>query len=67
MACGSRQQDTKSGLPKGKWNTQLYSTQVKQHWPQEGMHILAQYDEDSVVVYQAYQPQIADYAVEHQW
>ena len=29
-------------------------------------YILAQYDDDSVVVYQAYCPKIAEYAVKHQ-
>jgi hypothetical protein len=36
------------------------------HWPQAGQHILAQFDEDSIVVYQAYRPSIALYAVENQ-
>jgi len=36
------------------------------HWPQTGQHILAQFDDDSVVVYQAYRTSIAQYAVEHQ-
>ncbi|XLZ70694.1 DUF4291 domain-containing protein [Massilia sp. SR12] len=35
-------------------------------WPHEGKHILAQFDESSVVVYQAYRTSIAQYAVEHQ-
>ncbi|MEM7606764.1 MAG: DUF4291 domain-containing protein [Myxococcota bacterium] len=35
-------------------------------WPQAGKHVLAQYDETSVVVYQAYRPAIADHAVAHQ-
>lgn len=34
-------------------------------WPQEGQHILAQYDDQSVVVYQAYRPSIAGYATRH--
>jgi len=34
-------------------------------WPQEGQHILAQYDDQSVVVYQAYRPSIASYAIRH--
>lgn len=42
-----------------------YIDQVKQ-WPQEGRHILAQYDDKSIVVYQAYRPSIAEYAVRHQ-
>ena len=36
------------------------------HWPRTGRHILAQYDDASIVVYQAYRPAIAEYAVKHQ-
>jgi len=35
-------------------------------WPTAGRHILAQSDEQTVVVYQAYRPEIAEWAVEHQ-
>lgn len=35
-------------------------------WPQSGRHILAQYDSDSIYVYQAYRPSIASFAVDHQ-
>ncbi len=49
------------------WRVQSYVEQRDKEWPQEGRHILAQYDEESVVVYQAYCPEIADYAVKHQW
>jgi len=34
--------------------------------PKSGRHILAQYEAQSVVVYQAFKPLIADYAVNHQ-
>lgn len=34
-------------------------------WPREGRHLLAQFDDASVVVYQAYRPEIARWAVEH--
>ena len=44
--------------------TELYPEQVKV-WPKEGRHILAQYDEDTIVVYQAYRPSIGRYAAEH--
>lgn len=37
-----------------------YETQ-KKRWPQEGRHILAQFDQDSVVVYQAYGPEIGSF------
>jgi len=34
--------------------------------PQSGQHILAQQKENSLIVYQAFNPRIASYAVEHQ-
>ncbi len=34
-------------------------------WPPHGRHILAQYDDDSVWVYQAYRQEIGDFAAEH--
>lgn len=37
-----------------------------EEWPQRGQHILATYDENSIIVYQAYRPAIARYAVENQ-
>ena len=44
--------------------TEPYTEQVKV-WPQQGRHILAQFDADTVVVYQAYNPPIGRYAAEH--
>lgn len=44
---------------------EAYSDQLK-IWPREGQHVLAQFDADSVVVYQAYNAEIGRYAVEHQ-
>lgn len=35
------------------------------HWPASGRHVLAQYDDASVVVYQAYRPSIGHYAAKH--
>lgn len=35
-------------------------------WPSSGRHILAQYDDDSIVVYQAYRDAIGRYAARHQ-
>ena len=32
-------------------------------WPSLGRHILAQFDDDTIVVYQAYRPSIAEYAL----
>lgn len=42
-----------------------YAAQVKR-WPASGRHVLAQYDDDSVVLYQAYKPSIGRYAAAHQ-
>ena len=42
-----------------------YLGQTK-YWPDTGRVILARFDEDCVVVYQAFKPSIADYAVQHQ-
>jgi hypothetical protein len=41
-----------------------HSEQLKL-WPREGRHILAQFDDQSIIVYQAYNPAIGRYAVEH--
>ncbi|MFN0078741.1 MAG: DUF4291 domain-containing protein [Prosthecobacter sp.] len=35
-------------------------------WPRTGHHIMAQFDTDSILVYQAYRPSIARYAIENQ-
>ena len=50
----------------GEWLTESYIEQSTKVWPRRGRHILAQYDDHSVVVYQAYCPEIAEYAVKHQ-
>ena len=55
-----------ASAPVRKWEVQSYVEQREREWPAEGRHILAQFDEESVVVYQAYCPAIADYAVKHQ-
>jgi hypothetical protein len=34
----------------------------RQRWPASGRHILAQFDDESVVVYQAYRPEIGHFA-----
>lgn len=41
-----------------------YSEHVRR-WPAAGRHILAQYDAETVVVYQAYRPAIGGFAVRH--
>jgi hypothetical protein len=44
--------------------TASYAEQMK-CWPQTGQHILAQFDEDTIIVYQAYRPSIGRFAVEN--
>jgi hypothetical protein len=44
--------------------TERYNDQVMR-WPQEGRHIMAQFDDESVVVYQAYRPAIGSFAAQH--
>ena len=44
--------------------TEPYLNQVS-NWPKTGRHILAQFDENTVVVYQAYRPAIALFAAEN--
>jgi hypothetical protein len=44
--------------------TGAYWEQV-QRWPVSGRHILAQFDDESVVVYQAYRPEIGHFAAKH--
>lgn len=44
--------------------TEPYSEQVKV-WPKEGRHILAQFDDETIIVYQAYRPSIGRHAFEH--
>jgi hypothetical protein len=41
---------------------------IEQHqrWPQEGHHIMAQYDANKIVVYQSYRPEIGHFAATHQ-
>jgi hypothetical protein len=45
--------------------TEKYQDQLKR-WPACGRHILAHFDESSVVVYQAYRPEIGGFAVKNQ-
>ena len=49
-----------------EWRVQLYEEQKEAFWPSKGRHILAQYDDNCVVVYQAFSPKIAEYAVVNQ-
>lgn len=44
--------------------TESYLNQITQ-WPYRGRHILAQFDDISIIVYQAYRPSIANFALQH--
>jgi hypothetical protein len=43
-----------------------YISQASQ-WPKQGKHSLAQYDEETVIVYQAYKPAIGHFAAENKF
>lgn len=46
--------------------TEDYQTAETTIWPQNGNHILADFDDKTIVCYQAYNAEIANYAVQHQ-
>lgn len=48
-----------------QFKTEKYLEQRRFHWPTTGRHILAQFDDELIIVYQAFCPEIADYAVQH--
>ncbi len=52
------------GLSSMPLNVEPYLKQ-KENWPPTGKVILAQYDADSIVVYQAYRPSIGQFAAEN--
>ncbi|WP_299214349.1 DUF4291 domain-containing protein [uncultured Aquimarina sp.] len=43
-----------------------YKEQEKS-WPQQGYHIMAQYDDQKIVVYQSYRPAIGNFAAQNQF
>lgn len=43
--------------------TGAYAEQLER-WPQTGRHILAQFDDETIIVYQAYRPSIGQFAVQ---
>jgi Domain of unknown function (DUF4291) len=45
-------------------STSPYAEQTKR-WPQSGRHILAQFDDETIIVYQAYRPEIGKFAVDN--
>lgn len=38
-----------------------------QDWPREGHHIMAQYDDEKIIVYQSYRKEIGEFAVRNQY
>ncbi|XP_002738885.1 uncharacterized protein LOC100367844 [Saccoglossus kowalevskii] len=50
---------------KSVWQTGNYM-EIMKLWPKNGNHVLAQYDDHNIVVYQAFCPEIANYAVKNQ-
>lgn len=38
-----------------------------QDWPEQGYHIMAQYDDEKIVVYQSYRKEIGEFAVKNQF
>ena len=49
-----------------KLNIQNYTKQL-QEWPQSGHHIMAQYDDEKIIVYQSYRPAIGNFAAQNQF
>ncbi|MDH7911882.1 DUF4291 domain-containing protein [Winogradskyella sp. SYSU M77433] len=49
-----------------KLKIKLYNKQIEK-WPQQGHHIMAQYDNQKIIVYQSYRPEIGDFAVQNQY
>lgn len=43
-----------------------YKEQI-QAWPQEGHHLMAQYDDEKIIVYQSYRKAIGEFAVKNQY
>lgn len=49
-----------------KLQLKKYKEQEKE-WPQSGYHIMAQYDDEKIIVYQSYRPEIGSFAVKNQF
>ena len=49
-----------------KLKIKLYNEQIEK-WPQQGHHIMAQYDDEKIIVYQSYRPEIGNFAVQNQY
>jgi len=46
--------------------TKLYKEQLKD-WPQTAYHIMAQFDDEKIIVYQSYRSEIGDFAAKNQY
>lgn len=49
-----------------KLQVKKYTEQIRE-WPQSGHHIMAQYDDEKIIVYQSYRPAIGNYAAQNQY
>ena len=49
-----------------KLDIKKYKDQIKE-WPQTGHHIMAQYNDEKVIVYQSYRPAIGNFASQNQF
>lgn len=49
-----------------KLKLKKYKEQI-QDWPQEGHHLMAQYDDEKIIVYQSYRKEIGEFAVRNQY
>lgn len=49
-----------------KLQLKKYKEQQKE-WPQSGYHIMAQYDDEKIIVYQSYRPEIGNFATNNQF
>ncbi|HEX7868789.1 MAG TPA: DUF4291 domain-containing protein [Chryseobacterium sp.] len=49
-----------------KLKLKKYKEQL-QDWPQKGHHIMAQYDDEKIIVYQSYRKEIGEFAVQNQY
>lgn len=49
-----------------KVKVKKYTEQLNE-WPEKGHHIMAQYDDEKVIVYQSYRPAIGNFAVRNQF
>jgi len=49
-----------------KLKLKQYKEQI-QDWPQEGHHLIAQYDDEKIIVYQSYRKEIGEFAVRNEY